>query len=340
VFVQTDNPTGNQVVAYDRAGDGTLSLAQTYDTHGEGAVLAGSIVDHLASQGSLTYDPAHGLLYAVNAGSNTVSVFSVRGDDLSLRQVVDSGGAFPVSVAVHDDLVYVLNALDGGSVQGYVVSSGHLHLVAGWNRPPGLDPTETPQFTSTPGQVLFSPDGTQLLVTTKNNGNAIDVFHIAWSGRPSATPVVNVEAGTVPFAATFIDTRHLLMTEAGPSEVAGFTLHGDGTLTPLVSVGTTQAATCWITAGPQGLFYTSNAGSASLTGIEVGDHGQLALLGQTGTDPGTVDAAVSPDVRFLYVQTGGTGTVDEFRIHSNGTLSAIGSVLVSGAVGGEGIVAL
>ena len=236
--------------------------------------------------------------------------------------------------------MYVLNALDGGSIQGYVASFGHLHLVADWNRALGLDPTETPQFTSTPGQVLFSPDGSALLVTTKGNGNAVDVFHVAPFGRPSSNPVVNVEAGAVPFAATFVDGHHLLVTEAGPSDVAGFTLHGDGTLTPGSSVGTTQTATCWITPGSDGNFYTSNAGSASLSTIELTGHGQLALAGQTTTDAGTVDASVSSDGRFLYAQTGGTGTVDGFRIHADGSLSPIGSVLPAGAVGGEGIVAL
>jgi len=341
VFVQTDNPTGNQVDAYDRNPGGSLSIAGSYDTGGNGGQLVGSVVDHTASQGSLTYDADHGLLYAVNAASNTVSVFSVYGDDLVRRQVVGSGGTFPVSVAVYDDLVYVLNALDGGSIQGYVVTDrGYLQPIESWHRALGLDPTETPQFTSTPGQVLFSPDGSQLLVTTKNNGNAIDVFHVAPSGHPSTTPVVNVEAGAVPFAAAFVDNRHFLVTEAGPNDVAGFTLHADGMVTPDVSVATTQSATCWITPTGDGLFYASNAGSPSLSTLQTGGHHELTLLGQTTTDPGTVDASVSPDGRYLYVQTGGTGTVDEFRIHFDGTLSSIGSVLVPGAVGGEGIVAL
>jgi hypothetical protein len=112
VFVQTDNTAGNRVVAYRRAADGTLAPAGSYATGGLGGILAGSVVDHTASQGSLTDDPRHGLLYAVNAGSDTISVFSVRGDRLALRQVLGSGGTFPVSVAVHDDLVYVLNALN------------------------------------------------------------------------------------------------------------------------------------------------------------------------------------------------------------------------------------
>ena len=112
VFVQTDNTAGNRVVAYDRAADGTLAPAGSYATGGRGGILAGSVVDHTASQGSLASDPRHGLLYAVNAGSDTISVFAVHGDRLARRQVIGSGGTFPVSVAVHGDLVYVLNALN------------------------------------------------------------------------------------------------------------------------------------------------------------------------------------------------------------------------------------
>ena len=178
VFVQNDNTSGNQVVAYDRAGNGTLSQAHTYATGGLGGVLTGSAVDHLASQGSLTYDQRNNLLYAVNAGSNTVSVFSVWGDQLTLRQVAGSGGAFPVSVAVHGNIVYVLNAENGGTVQGYVVAFDHLVPLPGSSRALGLNPAATPQFTNTPGQVAFSPDGSQLIVTTKANGSDIDVFGV------------------------------------------------------------------------------------------------------------------------------------------------------------------
>ena len=99
------------MLSHDRAADGTLAPAGSYATGGRGGILAGSVVDHTASQGSLAADPRHGLLDAVNAGSDTISVFAVRGDRLALRQVLGSGGTFPVSVAVHGDLVYVLNAL-------------------------------------------------------------------------------------------------------------------------------------------------------------------------------------------------------------------------------------
>src|SRR5215469_13152322 len=46
VFVQNDNLTGNQVVAYKRSGKGTLTLAGTYNTGGLGGQLTGSVVDH------------------------------------------------------------------------------------------------------------------------------------------------------------------------------------------------------------------------------------------------------------------------------------------------------
>ena len=112
-----------------RAANGTLTLAAHYTTGGLGGQLTGSVVDHLASQGSLTYARITALLYAVNAGSNTVSVFAASGDPLSLRQVIRSGGTFPVSVAVHGNLVYVVNALNGGRCR----DTGRL-------RPPGPHP--------------------------------------------------------------------------------------------------------------------------------------------------------------------------------------------------------
>jgi 6-phosphogluconolactonase (cycloisomerase 2 family) len=338
LFVQTDNTAGNQVVAYDRAGNGTLSLAGTYNTGGLGGVLSGSVVDHLASQGSLSYDRRHGLLYAVNAGSNTVSVFSVRGDRLFLRQVIGSGGTFPASIAVYGDLVYVLNATGGGDVHGYRVFAGRLFPIPGSGRSLGLDPAATPQFTHTPGQVAFSPDGSQLIVTTKANGNDIDIFGVRPDGRLSASPKVNSEPGTVPFAIAFDQASHLVIAEAGPNALATFSVAPDGTATLLDSVGSGQAATCWV-APDAGTLFASNAGSANVSGYSASGSGQLTLLGQTATDPGTVDAAVSPDGGYLYVQTGGKGIVDEFAVGTGGSLTKIGSVTEAGAAGGEGIAA-
>jgi 6-phosphogluconolactonase (cycloisomerase 2 family) len=338
VFVQTDNPSGNQVVAYDRGADGSLTRRTTYPTGGLGGVLTGSVVDHLASQGSLGYDAHHQLLFAVNAGSNTVSIFAVHDEQLELRQVISSGGAFPVSITVHDDLAYVLNARSGGSIQGYRIEDNRLEIVPRWNRALGLNPALAPEFTHTPGQVAFTPDGANLLVTTKANSNAIDVFGVRPSGAPSASPTVTVRPGGVPFAMTFDARGQLAVGDAGTNAVTTFAINTDRTLTQLDSANTGQAATCWIVAADNQL-YASNAGSASLSGYSASRTGALTALGNTATDPGTVDAAVSSDDRFLFVQTGANGIVDSYRINHDGSLTRIGSVTVPDSVGGEGIVA-
>jgi 6-phosphogluconolactonase (cycloisomerase 2 family) len=339
VFVQTDDTAGNQIVVYDRRANGTLTRDGIYDTGGSGGALNGSVVDHLASQGSLAYDHNDRLLYAVNAGSNTVSVFSVDGDRLHLRQVISSGGLFPVSVAVHGRLVDVLNAEGGGSVQGYVVAAGHLFALPWSKRNLGLTiPTDTTQFTHTPGQVAFSPDGSQLIVTTKGNTNAIDVFSVGFLGYLSPVPVVNVEPGAVPFGVTFDGSGHLVVADTGTNSLATYSLSPSGTVTLLDSVPSTQAATCWV-APAAGFLYGSNAGSGTLSGYREDSAGQLTLLGQTATDPGTVDASASAGGRFLYVQTGKNGVVDEFKVDANGSLTEVGSVTVPNAAGGEGIVA-
>lgn len=338
VFVQSDNPAANTVVAYERAADGSLTPANTYATGGLGGVLAGSVVDHLASQGSLVYDRAHQLLIAVNAGSNTISVFAVHGSELALVQILGSGGSFPVSVAVHGDLVYVLNALEGGSLQGYSIAAGRLFALPDSRRSLGLNPTATPQFVNTPGQLAFTPDGERLIVTTKANGNDIDVFGVDRLGLLSPTPVVNAEPGAVPFAVAFDAAGHIALAEAGPNAVATFALRPDGTVEELASVATGQAATCWVAVDGSVLF-ASNAGAASVSSVSVAPWGALTLLATTSTDGGTVDAATSADGRFLYVQTGAAGLLDAFRVGPDGSLSKIGSVTVPDAVGGEGIAA-
>ncbi len=336
VFVQTDAVAGNSVVSYDRLADGTLRMAGTYPTGGAGIVLDGSVVDHLASQSSLARDGS--TLFAVNGGSDSITAFTIAGDRLVNRQTIGSWGDAPVSIAAHGHQVFVLNARGGGSIQGYLTVAGHLLPVPSWHRSLGLDPNATPEFTHTPAQIAFTPDGSKLIVSTKGNTSAFDVFQVGLRGL-SASPVITTLPGAVPFGFQFDAAGHLITSEAGTNSVASFAVNRDGTLTQLASVATGQAATCWVVVNGQ-YVYASNAGSATLSGYRIGGGGSLTSIGTTSTDAGTVDGAASIDGRYLYVQAGAAGMVDEFRVGAGGSLTLIGSVTVPGAAGGEGIVAI
>jgi 6-phosphogluconolactonase (cycloisomerase 2 family) len=333
VFVQTDNPSGNTVVAYHRAADGTLTQSGVYATGGLGGVAPGAEVDHLTSQGSLAYDRDAGLLYTVNAGSDTLTVFAVHGDRLTRTQVISSGGTFPNSIAVHDGLVYVLNGLGGGSIQGFVRTGDHLVRMPAWKRTFGLS-----ESGGTPAQVAFTPDGTKLVVTTHANGDGIDVFPVSKLG-PATKPVIYTKAGSGPYGFTFDAHGHLAVTEVGTNSLATFRIAGDGKISQIDEAATGQAGTCWAVRNGD-FVYASNADSSTLSGYQVGASGSLTARGQTATDAGTTDAAVSSDGQDLYVQTGVNGNVDEFRANTDGSLTRIGSVTVPDAVGGEGIVAV
>ena len=329
VFVQTNDPAGNQIAAYTRNSDGTLTRAGTYATGGNGGVESGAVVDSLASQGSLTYDAEHQLLFAVNAGSDSLSVFSVDGSTLTLTQVVASGGSFPTSVAAGGDLVYVLDAGGAGTVQGFRIAGSQLRPLHDGSRTLGLANAVPPFFLSSPGQVGFSPDGSQLIVTTKGSTSSIDVFAVRSNGSLSDTPVANAAATPAPFAFTFAPSGRLVVAEAGVNAVSTYTLVADGTLSGAQSQTDGQAALCWVIA-EGGNFYVANAGSTTISGYRVDANGTPTLIGSTGvvghTEAGAIDIAASSDERFLYAESGGAGTVDEFQVNSDGTLTKLGIV--------------
>ena len=326
VWVQTNELSGNRIVVYDRAADGTLSQAGTYATGGNGGAAApGTESDRIASQDSLVYDSGHSLLIAVNAGSDTVTTFKAHGDRLQGRKVVSSGGQFPASIAVHGRLVYVLNAGGPGIVQGFWIRGHHLRPIAGSARSLGLANANPPNFLSSPGQVGFSPNGRKLLVTTKMSGSNIDVFRVRRDGTLSAAPVVNASATPVPFAFTFTPQGRLASGEAGASSLTTYKLNGDGTLSDPRSAADGQAALCWIVRAGD-FYYVSNTGSNNVSSFTVGADGTPALLAAVAgtTNTGNIDLTVSG--RYLYVQTGLAGTIDGFHINGDGSLTSIGSV--------------
>ena len=284
VFVQTDNPAGNQVIAFAQQPGGQLSQEQVVSTGGLGGAEAGA--NNLASQGSLTYDPGHHLLFAVNAGSDTISVLSVEGRRVRLDQVLSSGGEFPNSIAVHGNLVYVANAGGAGSVSGFSILGQHVVPIPGSARSLGLDDTNPSNFHTGPGQVIFSPNGSELLVNTKEATNSIDVFQVGPAGYLSAAPAVTPDDSSGPFAFAFTPSGQLVVAEVAIAALHTFAFGPHGTLTSLAaSVPDGQVAQCWVIAA-DGFYYVANAGSADLSEYTVAPQ-QITLhrIGRAGPGP-------------------------------------------------------
>ena len=341
VFVQTDNPAGNQVIAFAQQPDGQLSQQETLSTGGLGGIEAATPAGFggLASQGSLTYDPGHHLLFAVNAGSDTISVLSAEGSHVRLNQVLSSRGEFPNSIAVHGNLVYVANAGGAGSVSGFWIVGRHVVPIPGSTRSLGLDSTNPPNFHDGPGQVTFSPDGSELLVNTKLATNSIDVFQVGPAGYLSAAPAVTPDGSNGPFSFATTPSGQLVVAEVALSALHTFAFGPHGTLTSLSdSVPDRQVAQCWVIADG-GFYYVANTGSANLSEYTVAADGTPSLVAPvaaTTTGAGPEDLTTSANGKYLYDEVGTAGAVDEFRINSDGSLTPIGSVPGLGA-GIEGI---
>src|SRR3954470_9187979 len=181
VYVLT-NQVENAVAVFRRTTDRHLTAAGEFSTGGAGdpvAIPPDPPVDPLASQGALVFGPGNQFLFAVNAGSNEISVFSVGRSALHLVDVVNSGGARPISLTVHENLLYVLNEGGTPNITGFTVGNdGTLTPLAGSTRP------LIGGTAADPAQVSFNPDGTVLVVTEKM-GNRIDTYTIDENGLPS-----------------------------------------------------------------------------------------------------------------------------------------------------------
>ncbi len=341
VFVQTNDPTGNSIVAYARHGDGSLSYSATYPTGGRGGRETGAAVDPLASQSSLVYDAEHALLFAPNAGSDSVSVFGVNGDRLHLNQVISSGGPFPSSITVHENLVYVLDAGGPGFVSGYRIAGTRLHPIEGSVRSLSLPNANPPFFLSAPAQVGFTPDGRDLAVSLKgSDGGGIDIFDVLRNGRLSAAPVTTTVGGNA-FAFVFDPAGRLVLVNAGFGNVSTYQVNADDTL-GLVSFGAPdgQAAACWV-ASARGNYYAANAGSGTLSQYQITNNGTVVLVNPVAAAgiPGAVDMAVSADQHFLYAQSGGSASVRAFAVNGDGSLTPVALYLIPNGGSQEGIAA-
>ncbi len=327
VYVLTNAAAGNGVAVFDRDSDGSLTPAGTVATGGLGTG-AGT-----GSQGALALSENGKWLFAVNPGSDDISVLAVRDNGLELVNRLPSGGDQPISLTYNDHLLYVLNGGAGGSnITGFLV--GPRGIVA-----PLPGSTRAVSSAAGPAQVSFSPNGRVLVVTEKNT-NMIDTFTVGNNGLPG-TLQAHPAAGVTPFGFAFAGDNTLVVSEANGgatngSAASSYALNNSGALNLVTgSAPTHQTAACWTTVSPDGRYaYTMNAGSGSVSGYRVRNDGRINLLdpsgvsGSTGAGSHPTDAAFSNSGRYFYVLSAGTHGITAFRAQGDGSLSAI-----SGATG-------
>jgi 6-phosphogluconolactonase (cycloisomerase 2 family) len=339
LFAETDSLSANSVISYLRASDGTISYVRTYLTFGLGAVASGATADPLASQSGLALVNGGQELIATNPGSNSISVFSVDGAHLNFQEQLPSGGAFPNSVASYGDLVAVLNSGGAGSVAEFRWDDHRLVPLSEQTRSLGLTNTTPPFYLQGAGQVGFTPDGAHLIVTTKHSTDSFEVFSVSVRGELGATPVTSAANSPVPFAFNFDNAGNLVAVEALDSNVSIYHVNADGSLTSLGYAGDGAHALCWISSS-QGFFFGDNAGSGTVSSFTEGAGSAPVIVNAAAATAhaGTTDSAVSPDGNFLYVESGGSGTIDVFGVGANGSLTPV-ETLFNLPVASEGIVA-
>ena len=346
VYILTNDPAGNQVIAYNRAGDGSLTYAETVNTGGTGSGVGVTVPpDPLGSQNSLLLSDNGRWLFAVNAGSNQVTVFSVKPDGLKRTDLVSSGGDYPVSLTFDGQILYVLNAAGDGSISGFRLSErGTLSPLAGshvsLNAATPNDGAQ-PQILKSPAQVGFSPDGRFLIVTDKGGVSGtgrILVFKLH-KGVPQGAPTINPTAGPVPFAFTFDRYGHLAVVDAAVGSLTTYSIDSSGSLTVTGTAFTNQAATCWIAFNGHYLF-TDNTGSGTISAFQSSKSGSLTDLNPGGvaidTGAGTLplDMGIAHNGHFLYSLQTGSGQIGIYQIAPDGSLTSGGTVDGLPIVGG------
>jgi 6-phosphogluconolactonase len=344
-FVYTEtNGTNNAVFVFNRAANGSLSLAATVPTGGFG----GGVVS-VGSQGALALSQDRRWLFVANEGEGSISVMERTPAGLQAVGRVSSGGTLPVS----RNLVYVLNdGLQGSSpanITGFYFDdlSGVLYPIPNSTRSLSAPSPTPPAVGPAAAEIHFDNTGLFLYVAEVGT-SLIDTYSINNDGTPSQDRT-QTSFGNAPFAFAFDPRDNLLVTEihessgtVGEGAVTSYQLNRGGILNKISgSVPDSQTAPCWIEITPDGRFaYAVNTGNAVISGYQVGYNGELLLLGNgvtAQTPRAPLDNALTRNGRYMYIVTGG-GSIIGYQVQADGSLTSL-NLTVTVPAGSRGLVA-
>lgn len=351
VYVSTNQLVNNEIVVFRRTRSGELRLRQTIATGGTGSQTV------TESQDAVVLSDDNRFLFTVNVGSDDITVFRVHPGNFRLTfvQRVPSGGDRPVSLDVHEDLLYVVNSGITSGISGFrIAETGELTAVPGSVQPLSSGDEGGGPFTAVvlpctsifagfemgaicnsvgPAEVEFSPDG-RFLVVSERLANQFSVYTVDENGvagnRSSET-----SSGESPFGMHFDPSGRLIVAEAfldraGQAAASSYELTDEG-VTEIItgSLPTNQASGCWMEVTPDGRYaYMTNPAVGNITGFNILEDGSLTLINEQDflvetSDPR--DEELSAEGRFLYVLNNVGAFVDGYRVRSDGTLALITS---------------
>ena len=361
VYTQTNDPGGNSVVVFDRFADGTLAKRGAVGTGGAGStqsVGCGPGCPILDSQNAVVVSKNGRLVFAVNAGSDSVSSFRETKSGLVLVDQEGSGGDMPESLALHGDLLYVLNTdtANGngttGNIYGLrVAANGELSPV-GSSQPLAHF---APPFATARG-IDFDPTGKVIVVTELVGGlipgpgapGAINTFVVGADGKAGA--VASYPSNDVfPFGFAFDNKGHLIVSnivDPTPNtttigSVSSYDVSASGVVTAIDKVPSGGILPCWVVVTNDGRHaFVVNTGAlvpsqAPVTSFGISPSGELTAIGSAPSQAGDfarTDAALSRDSKYLYVLAPGLGPpgtnaghIDMYALDSSGGMTLIGS---------------
>ena len=353
VFVATNDLDNNEIVSFERAADGTLSVVGNFATGGVGSTEfdGGEGLDPLISADSIVVTEDEQFLLTVNAGSDTITSFRIN-DDFTLERisVVDSGGVGPNSLAVDGDLVYVTNidrdglALgEAGTTRGEPNDEGN---VVGFNisEDGELTPTgDSVDLDNRPANIDFSVDGDRIIVSSITSGSAallgpnaeasVYSFDILRSGRlqlaDTNTPTLrnNVEGRNLPsaidFDITVQDGREFVVV----TEAREFDSEGAPPALPALQAG---SVTVYELGADSSLTITE--GDFAFTDGDVNASNEFGANGQQLTAC-WIDFGHGDGADIFYVSNAINATISSVRLANDGTLEIIDSIAAQGTSG-------
>lgn len=318
VYTMSNEGSGNSILQFKQAPNGSLSYQATTASGGNGNNAG------LGSQGSLVINESHKWLFAVNAGSNSISSFAIGDDGVPrLAYTTSSNGTFPVSVTVNGDLLYVVNS-SSSNISGYRVNNdGSMHPIDGSVK-------MLSSAAAGPAQISFTPAGDKLVVTEKAT-NMITTFPVNAAGI-AGTPTSTHSAGNTPFGFDFAGAGTIVVTEAWggmpqASTVSAYSVSGVTTVTG-GPVQNNQTAACWAAVTSDGRYaYVTNTGSNNISSFEISPAGHLTLINAaevaTGTTP--IDITLSGNEFYVYNINSNSHSITQFKKGGNASLMSIGS---------------